>query len=175
MTTNSELKKLNRAALLEMLILQLEENQELKTRIAALEAQLNERAIAVSEAGSIAEAALRLNLVFEAADRAVEQYKENIRRVSADQEAIAKVKIAEAEQQAAEIIVRARVQADKSKLEADRYWSGLTERLKAFYSEHKGLQALMSVMGGEADGGAAQPQTQLPDQDQIRSQNPERP
>lgn len=168
MIINLDLKKLNRAELLEMLILQSEENEQLKERIAALEVQLNERAIAISEAGSIAEAALRLNLVFEAADRAVEQYKENIRRMNAEQEAIAKVKIAKVEQQAADIIVRARVQADKSKLEADQYWSGLTERLKAFYSEHKGLQALISVMSG-ADAGAEQEQAQ----EAMRIQNPD--
>ena len=42
--------------------------------------QLEERRIMTEEAGSIAEAALRINRVFEAAQAAADQYLENIRQ-----------------------------------------------------------------------------------------------
>ena len=42
---------------------------------------LTDRKIAIEESGSMAEAALRLNGVFEAADQAVRQYLENMERV----------------------------------------------------------------------------------------------
>lgn len=146
--TETELKKLNRGELLEMLVLQSEENQKLKERIEELEQELSERAIAVSESGTLAEAALRLNRVFEAADRAVEQYKENICRMHHDQAAIAKAKIAEAEEQAADIRMQARLQAEKSKSEADAYWQSLAARLEAFYREHQGLKEMLEAVGG---------------------------
>ena len=85
--TDKELRRLSRSDLLELLISQTEENQALKTRVAQLEDQLNDRRIAVAEAGSIAEASLKLNGVFAAAEEAARQYLENIQRIQQEQEA----------------------------------------------------------------------------------------
>ena len=68
--TEKEMKKLRRADLLEMLLGQMEENRKLKKKIKQMEKELSDRSIAVEESGSIAEAALRLNRVFEAAQQA---------------------------------------------------------------------------------------------------------
>lgn len=76
--TDRELRRLSRAELLEMLLAQAEENRRLKKRLQAAEAALSDRKIAVREAGTMAEAALKLNGVFEAADRAARQYLENL-------------------------------------------------------------------------------------------------
>lgn len=78
--TDKELKHLSRAELLEMLLAQMEENEKLKRRLQDAEADLDNRRITISEAGTMAEAALRLNGVFEAADLAAKQYLENIRQ-----------------------------------------------------------------------------------------------
>lgn len=77
--TDKELRKLRRGELLEMLLEQTKENERLKKQIAELEAKLNDREIILKESGSIAEAALKLNGVFEAAQKAAEQYLENVR------------------------------------------------------------------------------------------------
>ncbi|MCD8084667.1 MAG: DNA repair protein [Clostridiales bacterium] len=77
--TDKELKRLNRGELLEMLIIQMEENEELKKKLVEAETALANRRIEISESGTLAEAALRLNGVFEAADQAAAQYLENIR------------------------------------------------------------------------------------------------
>ena len=77
--TDKELRKLRRGELLEMLLEQTKENEALKNRIADLEARIDSREIVIKESGSIAEAALKLNGVFEAAQKAAEQYLENIR------------------------------------------------------------------------------------------------
>ncbi|MCH5211336.1 MAG: DNA repair protein [Oscillospiraceae bacterium] len=77
--TDKELRKLRRGELLEMLLEQTKENETLKNRIADLEARIDTREIIIKESGSIAEAALKLNGVFEAAQKAAEQYLENIR------------------------------------------------------------------------------------------------
>lgn len=76
--TEKELRKLSRADLLEMLIEQSKEVEQLKDRLKTAERALHERRIKIEEAGSIAEAALKLNDVFEAADAAGKQYLENL-------------------------------------------------------------------------------------------------
>ena len=83
--TDKELRKLRRGELLEMLLEQTKENERLKKQIADLETQIEDRKIILKQSGSIAEAALKLNGVFEAAQKAAEQYLENVRnRGSAD-------------------------------------------------------------------------------------------
>ncbi len=78
----NELRKLKRVDLLELLISQGRENEELRRRLEEAEQKLRDREIKTAEAGSIAEAALRLNGVFEAAQRAADQYLENVKKQS---------------------------------------------------------------------------------------------
>ena len=78
--TEKELKKLNRKQLLELLLKQTERADELQRRLDEAEKRLRDRAIAVSEAGSFADAAIKLNGVFEAAEAAAAQYLENVKR-----------------------------------------------------------------------------------------------
>lgn len=80
--TEKELRRLSRADLLEMLALQSKEVEKLQEEIADLRAQLKDRTIMIQESGSIAEASLKLNGVFEAAEQAALQYLENIKRNS---------------------------------------------------------------------------------------------
>lgn len=80
--TDRELKRLSRTELLEMLLEQVEENERLKMRLDEMQAQLDNKQIMMDKAGSIAEAALQLNGVFEAAEAAAEQYLENVRRLA---------------------------------------------------------------------------------------------
>ena len=77
--TDKELRKLRRGELLEMLLEQTRENERLKKQIADLQTQLESREITLKRSGSIAEAALKLNDVFEAAQKAADQYLENVR------------------------------------------------------------------------------------------------
>lgn len=79
--TDRELKKLSRADLLELLVLESKENERLRGELKQMQEKLDSRVIEIENAGSIAEAALRINGVFQAAERAAEQYLENIRRI----------------------------------------------------------------------------------------------
>lgn len=81
--TNKELKKMNRRRLLQMLLEIERENETLRARNDFLEAQLKKRELAIAKSGSIAEAALKLNGIFEAAQQAADQYVYNVRRQSA--------------------------------------------------------------------------------------------
>ena len=78
--TSKELKRLSRRELLEMLIEQMKENQRLRKRLEQAEAELENRELVSLQAGSMAEAAMQLNGVFEAADKAARQYLENVYR-----------------------------------------------------------------------------------------------
>lgn len=81
-----ELRKLSREELLKLLIEQRMEIDSLKEEIEKMQAKLTDRKIAIETSGSIAEAALRINGVFIAAERAAQQYIENMRLMSERQE-----------------------------------------------------------------------------------------
>jgi len=74
---NKDLKRMGRAELLEILISQIEENERLKRELKECKKELEDRKIKIDNAGSLAEAAVKLNGLFEAADAAVKQYVEN--------------------------------------------------------------------------------------------------
>ena len=77
--TDKELRGLSRRELLELLVAREKENQQLRQELDDARAELNKRQIDVAKAGTMADAALLLNGIFDAADRAAQQYLENIR------------------------------------------------------------------------------------------------
>ncbi len=83
---DKDLRKLSRADLLELLITQTKRVEELEGQLAEAVRQLEDRQIAIDNAGSLAEAALVLNGVFDAAQQAAQQYLENIQRLSERQQ-----------------------------------------------------------------------------------------
>lgn len=83
--TDKELRRLKRTELLEIMLEQSQEIEFLQRKLKRAEDRLKERDIAIEGAGSIAEAALKLNHIFEDAQRAADQYLENIRRMSEHQ------------------------------------------------------------------------------------------
>lgn len=145
--TDKELKSLNRTELLEMLLAATRENQLLQDQVDELHNQLESRNIAIDEAGSIAEAALKLNGVFEAAEASAEQYMENIKK----QEQICQNMQKAAEERAAKIIMYAKQEAQliesQAKQNAEKYWTEVSEKLEGFYSAHQGLQDLLKMTG----------------------------
>lgn len=74
-----ELKRLRRSDLMEMLLELSKENEALRGQLQEAEQKLRERQINIEESGSLAEAALRLNRIFEDAQAACDQYEHNVR------------------------------------------------------------------------------------------------
>ena len=72
--TDKELQRLRRSELLEILLAQQKQIDSLKKELAEANEQLAERKIIMARSGSIAEAALKLNGIFEAAQEAADQY-----------------------------------------------------------------------------------------------------
>ena len=162
--TDKELKRLSRGELLEMLIQQSKELERLRKQLDAAESALPNREIAITNAGSIAEAALQLNGVFTAAQDACQQYMENICHLSQNQERICAQRDAESQAEAKRIVEEARKESEalehetrmmcaemvtKAKAESQAYWDEVSRRLVAFSTEHAELQQLLSAVGGK--------------------------
>lgn len=77
--TDRELRKLSRSELLEILLSQGKEIERLQNELKTTKVKLKDKEILMSNSGSIAEASLKINGVFEAAQKAAEQYITNIR------------------------------------------------------------------------------------------------
>lgn len=73
------LRKLSKLELLELLARQERELRQLREEVARKDAELEQRRILLERSGSIAEAAMQLNGVFEAAQRAADQYLESVK------------------------------------------------------------------------------------------------
>lgn len=134
--TAKELKKLSRRDLLEILLEQSKQMQHLQEQLDEAQEKLASRKLEMDKAGSIAEAALQLNGVYEAAQAACQQYIDNMKDRCDRQEAICQQmerecqqkiqqRLEETEQtrkemleltkrQCVEILTKARVMAQKS-------------------------------------------------------------
>jgi len=76
--SKNPLRKLNKLQLLELLAQQERELQILRKEVEEKTAELENRRIVMQDCGSIAEAALKLNGIFEAAQQAADQYLESL-------------------------------------------------------------------------------------------------
>ena len=106
--TDKELRKLRRVELLELLVDQAAEMEELRRQLDQANQALAERELHLKEAGSIAEAALRLNGVFEAADQAAQQYLRSIAALKEQHSQLLRTAREKTEQQVREALDRTR-------------------------------------------------------------------
>lgn len=128
--TEKELKKLNRSELLEILVAQGEKIETLEQQLADAQKALQDRRIEISSCGSIAEAALKLNHIFEDAESAAAQYLESVRL----QEKTAGRIISDAEDRAAQILKDAELQSEAQKEQTERE---IENRLLRFQEQFK--------------------------------------
>lgn len=162
--TDQELKKLNRTDLLELLISKSKENEQLRTQLTQAEQQLQSRIVTVEKAGSIAEAAMQLSGVFQAAQEAAAMYLENIQTLSAQQEMIcarlenesrqeAERRLAEADQMChrmkADTQAKCQEMTDAAKREAAEYWEDVKSKLKQFCAQYESLKELLIQYAGK--------------------------
>lgn len=169
--TDEELRRLKRADLLELLVTQGKEKEALQEKLRQAEETMASRRIQLDKAGNIAEAALRLNGVFEAAQAASAQYLETIRIMSQETESrcarmeeVSRTRAekleaeAEARARALETETTARCQAleaetkakcdqmvAQAEAETREFWDMVSQRLENFYNEHAGLRELLAL------------------------------
>ena len=106
--TERELRRLSRADLLELLLEATNENEKLRQQLEQASVELASRVIKVENAGSIAEAALQLNHVFEAAQAACDQYTQNVLQRCEEQKK-------RTQEECSRMLAQARIQAQKDK------------------------------------------------------------
>ena len=77
--TDKQLKHLSRVELIDIIFELQKQKEAAEARAEELQKKLEERELHIAESGSIAEAALRINGIFEAAQAAAEQYLISVR------------------------------------------------------------------------------------------------
>lgn len=109
--TQKELKHLSRGDLLEILLELSRENDHIRAENAQLRKQLEDRTIAIQNSGSLAEAALSLNGIFQAAQSACDQYAQNLRCRCADIEQYCQQLERQTQEKCDKMIAQAQAQA----------------------------------------------------------------
>lgn len=77
--TDEELKKASRQELLEMLLEEKKKTKHLQEQLDQANKQLEDRSIQIEKAGSLADAVVSINHLFEDADKAADQYLQNVK------------------------------------------------------------------------------------------------
>ena len=156
--TDKELKRLSRAELLEMLIDKSREIEALREQLDDALAQLNDRALRIENAGTMAEAALLVNGVLDAAQQAGAQYQENMRlRQSQMEEECAQLEkqsraeaermLAQTQQQCRQIEQDTRRRCEEirqsAEHEAGRKWDDLFAAIEQIHTENDQLRQMI--------------------------------
>ncbi len=126
----NELRKLNRDQLADLLLDERKKVSELEEQILSLQEKLDEREIRIANAGSIAEASLSLNGVFESAEAACRQYVENVERLCADLERSSAMRDEYSKKAAEEIIAEAKRGSEAILSEAIRIGESILKEAK---------------------------------------------
>ena len=152
--TDKDLRHLSRAELLDILYEQQKRYEESLAENQALRQQLEDRTLRIASAGSIAEAAMQINGVFEAAQAAADQYLASVKAATA--EAVQKTDEAQrqreailqdARQQAGKIVQDAQAQADRllagANAQIDTRWREFQKNADALIHAHDELRTLI--------------------------------
>jgi len=137
-----EVRKLRKRQLVQIVMEQDRAMAELQQQLELANQKLADRKIVMEESGSIAEAALQINGVFEAANAAAQQYIENIQRMEAETQE----KCEKMEREVTEKCEEMKAEAERG---VEARWIELSSRLDRFFEEHQDLQKLINATKGE--------------------------
>lgn len=156
-----DLRKLSRVELLEMLLDLSKENDSLTAEMEKLRREQADRKIALQEAGSIAEAAVALSKVFQAAQEAADLYLDNIRDL--DPEAAEEVEtyqtkaqrmLEETEHRCQQMVADTQAKCDAmladTQREVDKRWQRVLEQIDALHLSPEDLEQVLR--GEETEG-----------------------
>ena len=107
-----ELRHMSRGELIDVIYALKKQQEALAAENEELRQQLSKRELKLQKAGSIAEAAMSLNQVFEAAQQAADQYLQSVYANCGDAEEMAKGILADANAQAQNTLEQARRQSE---------------------------------------------------------------
>lgn len=167
--TDKELKRLSRAELLQLLLEQSMETEQLQAKVKELTEQVQRNEITCQNAGSLAEAALTLNGVFQAADQAAQKYIQEMADRAAKQEQELQAKADEVRIQADKLLedanaaaakireeaeaclTNAKVQAEKileeAKSGSQEYWDKVKAQIRTLLETQETLKVFLETVG----------------------------
>lgn len=131
--TDRQLRKASRTDLLKLLLEQRKENEVLHQENLQMQQQLQQRQIAIDQAGTLAEAALKLSGIFDAAETACQYYTENIRSLSGRQEEICRTMERETREKCDRML-------EQAKQMAKVYWDEYTEKCSRYMKTMENAQ-----------------------------------
>ena len=123
--TERQLRRASRADLLKLLLEERKERECLREQISEMENQLQLRQIAIDQSGTLAEAALKLSGIFDAAETACRYYTENIRNLSGRQEEICRTMERDTREKCDRMM-------EQAKQMAKVYWDEYTEKCNQY-------------------------------------------
>lgn len=123
--TDRQLRKASRMDLLKLLLEQRKENEALRQQLLQAQEQLQQRQITIDQSGTLAEAALKLSGIFDAAETACQYYSENIRNLSGRQEEICRTMERETREKCDRML-------EQAKQMAKVYWDEYTEKCNRY-------------------------------------------
>lgn len=123
--TDKQLKHLSRMELIDIIYELQKQNEANTAQLEKLQAALDEKTLHIENAGSIAEAAVQISGVLEAAQAAADQYLLSVRAATADMEAKAQaaaqqrdILLADAQKQSEELVQAAQQRAEQLEQDA---------------------------------------------------------
>lgn len=140
--TDRQLRKASRTDLLKLLLEQRKENEALQQEIQQMQQQLQQRQIFIDQSGTLAEAALKLSGIFDAAETACQYYTENIRSLSGRQEEICRTMERETREKCDRMLEQAKQMA---KVYWDEYTEKCTRYMKTMENAQRTAEACESV------------------------------
>ncbi len=142
--TEKELKKLSRKQLLVLLLAQTKRADELQEQLDEARRELEDKSIDAAEAGSIAEAALRLNGVFESAEAAASQYVEAVKRLREKQYFLNRRSEAESKRKADAMIAEAEKRCAEREAAAEKRLQAVASKFHKMYEQKRQLDELLT-------------------------------
>ena len=136
--TDQELRRLSRADLIDIIYTLQQQKEQAEQQLAQAQAQLQDRQLRLANASSIAEAALSLNGVFDAA-QAADQYLQAVRSSAAETQAQKEQILVDAERQAKEIV-------DTAERQAAEHWKRFQLQAGQLIQAHAELQEMFKGM-----------------------------
>ncbi|WP_312942785.1 hypothetical protein [Oscillibacter sp.] len=149
--TDTEIRHLSKTELLSILRDQEAELEQQRTQIEKLQSQQETQIIQLEECGSIAEASLQINHIFQVAQASADQYLASIRQKEVDAEKKARQLETETNERAKAQIratdILCRKAEEESQRKAAAFWDALQLQLEQFYNSHEGLKDMLTASG----------------------------
>lgn len=142
-----ELKKMNRAELIEIIYALQKSEEALKTENDVLKEKLDDKIVKIEKSGSIAEAVLVLNNIFQKAQDTADEYVQSVQSAQESAKEDAEKLLAEAKEKADKIIKDAesrRLQlVNQTEREVEEKWKLFNDKVNEILSAHFALRELL--------------------------------